>query len=195
MAISYPLAMPTVGGIQSIDIRTTNAVVLSESPFTYDGQIQKFPGQRWLADVTLKPMKRKDAEQWAAWLIALNGKYGTFLLGDPNGTAPRGSATSATISGSAGSSSVTVTMTGTLKAGDWIQISSAADVTLHKVLVDKTNSGTLEIYPALRKDRFSQPAVLTNAKGVFRLASNENGYSISNLEIYGFSFGAIESVG
>ena len=46
-------------------------------------------------------------------------------------------------------------MTGTLKAGDYIQIGAASDATLHKVLVDQDGDGTLEVWPKLRKDRTS----------------------------------------
>lgn len=194
MAIAFPLTMPSVGSIRSIEIRSNNAVAISQSPFTYESQAQKFPGQRWVADVSLAPMKRADAEQWVAWMLSLNGSYGTFLLGDPLGTQPRGTVSSATITGSVGASSVAVTMTGTLLAGDWIQLGAGISASLHKVLVDQSGSGTLEIYPALRRNVTSEAVSFTNAKGVFRLSSNESAYSISNVEIYGMNFGAMEAV-
>jgi hypothetical protein len=86
-------------------------------------------------------------------------------------------------------------MTGTLKAGDYIQLGTASDATLHKVLVDKSGSGTLEIWPKLRKDRSSVSAGLTSASGVFRLASNETAWSVNDASFYGISFGATEVVG
>ena len=151
--------------------------------------------QMWEADVTLPPMNRDDAESWIAFLMSLKGRYGTFLLNDPSATSVRGTATSATITGSAGDSSVTVTMSGTLKAGDYIQLGTANDATLHKVLVDKSGSGTLEIWPKLRKARSSVSADLTSASGLFRLASNETAWSVNDASFYGISFGATEVVG
>lgn len=195
MAISYPLDLPTNIGMASIELRAKNTVAVSSSPFTYKQTVYAYDGQMWEADVTLPPMNRDDAESWIAFLMSLKGRYGTFLLNDPSATTRRGTATSATITGSAGDSSVTVTMTGTLKAGDYIQLGTASDATLHKVLVDKSGSGTLEIWPKLRKARSSVSADLTSASGVFRLASNETAWSVNDASFYGISFGATEVVG
>lgn len=195
MAISYPLSLPTNIGMASIELRAKNTVAVSSSPFTYKQTVYAYDGQMWEADVTLPPMNRDDAESWIAFLMSLKGRFGTFLLNDPSATSVRGTATSATITGSAGDSSVTVTMSGTLKAGDYIQLGSASDATLHKVLADKSGSGTLEIWPKLRKDRSSVSADLTSASGVFRLASNETSWSVNDASFYGISFGATEVVG
>ena len=195
MAISYPLSLPTNIGMASIELRAKNTVAVSSSPFTYKQTVYAYDGQMWEADVTLPPMNRDDAESWIAFLMSLKGRYGTFLLNDPSATSVRGTATSATISGSAGDSSVTVTMTGTLKAGDYIQLGTASDATLHKVLVDQSGSGTLEVWPKLRKARSSVSADLTSASGVFRLASNETAWSVNDASFYGISFGATEVVG
>ena len=199
MAISYPLTLPNQTSIRSIDITALNAVAYSRSPFTFAGQAQTYSGQMWQADISLKPMRRADAEEWVAWLISLRGQHGTFLLSDPVSNSIRGTATAATISGSAGDQTVTATITSgsTLLAGDFIQLGTGADATLHKVLEDYTGTGSganLEIWPALRKDRSSVSADLTSASGLFRLASNETTYSVSQLAIYGISFGAIEAV-
>lgn len=195
MAISYPLSLPTNIGMASIELRAKNTVAVSSSPFTYKQTVYAYDGQMWEADVTLPPMNRDDAESWIAFLMSLKGRYGTFLLNDPSATSVRGTATSATITGSAGDSSVTVTMSGTLKAGDYLQLGSASDATLHKVLADKSGSGTLEIWPKLRKARSSVSADLTSASGLFRLASNETSWSVNDASFYGISFGATEVVG
>jgi hypothetical protein len=199
MAISYPLSLPNQTSIRSIDITALNAVAYSRSPFTFAGQAQTYSGQMWQADISLKPMRRADAEEWVAWLISLRGQHGTFLLSDPVSNSIRGTATAATISGSAGDQTVTATVTSgsTLLAGDFIQLGTGADATLHKVLEDYTGTGSganLEIWPALRKSRSGVSADLTSAAGLFRLASNETTYSVSQLAIYGISFGAIEAV-
>jgi len=195
MAISYPLSLPTNIGMASIELRARNAVAVSSSPFTYKQTVHAYDGQMWEADVTLPPMNRDDAEAWIAFLMSLKGRYGSFLLYDPSARSVRGTATAATISGSAGDDTVTVSMSGTLKAGDYIQLGSASDATLHKVLVDKDGNGDLEIWPKLRKDRSSVSAVLTDASGVFRLSTNETAWSVNDASFYGISFGAMEVVG
>lgn len=194
MAISYPLSLPQSDAIRSIELRAVNAVAYSQSPFTFAGQAHAYSGEMWQADITLKPMRRSDAEQWIAWLISLRGQYGTFFLNDPLGCSPRGTATSATITGSAGDRSVTVAMTGTLKAGDYFSLGTDENTRLYKVLADKTNSGTLEIWPALRADASSATADLTSAAGTFRLASNQQSWSVNEASIYGITFGAFEAL-
>eukprot|EP00919_Chromeraceae_sp_WS-2016_P057369 GHVR01135993.1.p1 GENE.GHVR01135993.1~~GHVR01135993.1.p1 ORF type:complete len:196 (+),score=22.91 GHVR01135993.1:288-875(+) len=195
MAISYPLSLPTNVGMASIELRARNTVAVSMSPFTYKQQTHSYDGQMWEADITLPPMNRDDAESWVSFLMSLKGRAGTFLLYDPSAKSARGTATSATVTGSAGDDSLTVVMTGTLKAGDYIQIGSASDATLHKVLVDQDGDGTLEVWPKLRKDRTDELANLTSASGLFRLASNETAWSVDNASFFGISFGATEVVG
>ena len=92
MAISYPIDTPTTIGIESIELRAVNAVATSQSPFTYKQQVVAHPGQRWEASVNIPRVRRDLAAEWKAFLTALRGKQGTFLLGDPDYTAPRGKA-------------------------------------------------------------------------------------------------------
>lgn len=194
MAISYPLALPTSIGIAEITLSANNAVAISQSPFTFQQQIIRHPGQRWTASISIPPVRRDLAEPWVAFLLAMNGPVGTFLLGDPNGKAPRGTATSATITGTAGSASPTITMTGTLLAGDYIQLGSGATATLHKVLQDRSGTGTVEIWPALRSDVTGATATLTNTVGRFRLSGTQQSFNINDASIYGISFDAVEAL-
>ena len=194
MAISYPLALPTSIGIAEITLSANNAVAISQSPFTFQQQIIRHPGQRWTASVSIPPVRRDLAEPWVAFLLAMNGPVGTFLLGDPNGKAPQGTATSATITGTAGSASPTITMTGTLLAGDYIQIGSGATATLHKVLQDRNGTGTIEIWPALRSTVSSATVTLTNTVGRFRLSGNQQSFSINETSVYGISFDCVEAL-
>ena len=194
MAITYPLALPTSIGIAQITLSANNAVAISQSPFTFQQQIIRHPGQRWTASVSIPPVRRDLAEPWVAFLLAMNGPVGTFLLGDPNGKAPQGTATSATITGTAGSASPTITMTGTLLAGDYIQLGSGATATLHKVLQDRSGTGTIEIWPALRSDVTSATATLTNTVGRFRLQGTQQSFNINDASIYGIGFDAVEAL-
>ena len=196
MAISYPLSLPTNVGMASIELRARNTVAVSMSPFTYKQQTHSYDGQMWEADVTLPPMNRDDAESWVSFLMSLKGRAGTFLLYDPSARSARGTATAINVTGAVGDDSLTVnSYNGTLKAGDYIQLGAASDATLHKVLVDYSGSGDLEVWPKLRKARSNVSAVLVNASGVFRLASNETAWSVDNASFFGISFGATEVVG
>lgn len=194
MAISYPVNTPTNIGIANITFSAENAVAISQSPFTFQQQVVAHPGQRWAASVSLPPMKRQDAEAWVAFLLSLYGQVGTFLLSDPNCPAPRGTATSATLSGSARSSSPTITMTGTLLAGDYISLGSGTSTRLHKVVQDRSGTGTVEIWPALRSSYTSAAVDLTASKGVFRLKDNITQWSINEISSYGITFDCVEAL-
>jgi hypothetical protein len=194
MAINYPLTLPTVTGVRSIELQASNAVAISRSPFTFASQVHAYSGQMWSASLTLPPMKLTEARQWTAWLTSLRGQYGSFLLGDTSSSQISGTATSVSVTGVAGDNTVTVTSNGTILAGDMIQIGPDSDATLHKVLADQSGNGSLEIWPAIRKDRAAVAVTLTNAKGAFRLASNEVSWSVDEASIYGISFSAVEKI-
>jgi len=194
LAISYPLSTPTTIGFESIELRAINAVATSQSPFTYKQQVISHTGQRWEASINIPPVRRDLAADWKAFLTALKGQTGTFLLGDPDYSSPRGDVSSCTLSGSAGDETATVVMTGTLKAGDYIQLGSGSTSRLHQVLIDQTGNGNLEIWPSLRKDYTSEIVTLNNPKGVFRLSSNMTSWNINSSSVYGISFEAVEDL-
>ena len=194
MAITYPLNTPTTIGIEAITLRAVNSVTTSQSPFTYKQQVVDFGGQRWEASVSIPSTRRDLAADWATLLVALRGPVGTFLLGDPDYATNRGNASSCVVTGSAGDATVAVVMTGTLKAGDYIQLGSGSSARLHKVLLDQTGDGNLEIWPSLRSDYSSSSATLTNTKGLFRLKQTASEWSINNASAYGISFEAVEVI-
>ncbi len=208
MAISYPLSLPTSIGIAQIELRATNAVAVSRSPFTFSTQVHAYTGSAWQADVSLPSIRRDLAEDWVAWLLSLRGQLGTFYLGDPNAVTPRGSArdtdtvfTSAAVS--SGSSiavdSAPTSITGYLKAGDYVQVGTGTARQLFKVLADvDTNSlgeATIDVWPNVRTSIANNSLItVENTKGLFRLSSNEQTYSINEASFYGISFGAMEAL-
>lgn len=208
MAISYPRSLPTHTGISSIELRTINAVAYSRSPFTFSGEAFEYAGKMFQADVTLPPMNRSDAAQWIAWLVSMKGQVGTFYLGDPAAATPLGSARDADtilVNGAVSSGntiaidSAPASQTGYLKAGDYMHIGSGTDRQLFKVLqdVDTDGSGgaTVDVWPDVRTAILNNAAVnVENTQGVFRLASNEQSWSIDNASIYGITFGAVEAL-
>ena len=194
MALAYPLSTPTTIGIESIELRAVNAVAVSQSPFTYKQQVISHGGQKWEASVTIPSVHRDKAAEWKALLVGLRGQVGTFLLGDPDYATPQGTVSSCTLTGDAGDETVSVVMTGTLKAGDYIQLGSGSSAKLHQVLLDQDGDGSLEIWPALRSDYTGATVVFNNPKGVFRLSNNVTSWSINNASVYGISFEAVEAL-
>mgnify|MGYP003630766465 CR=1 FL=1 len=190
----YPLSTPASIGIESIELSAVNAVATSSSPFTFKQQIISHGGQKWQASVNIPSVRRDLAAPWKAMLVGLKGQTGTFLLGDPDYATPQGTVSSCTLSGTAGDATVSVVMTGSLKAGDYIQLGSSGTAKLHQVLLDQTGDGDLEIWPSLRSTYTSGTVVFNEAKGVFRLSSGVTSWSINNASSYGISFDAVEAI-
>jgi len=206
MAITYPLTLPSHTGIRNITLRAVNTVGMSMSPFTYQQQAVAHAGQRWEVDVTLPAMNRADAEQWVAFLVSLRRRFGTFTLGDPVGASPRGSAGgtplvngASQIGGTLNIDGCTASQTGWLKAGDYIQLGLAGSATLHKVLADVDSNGSgqvaVDIWPYIRTaPSDNATVVVTNTIGRFRLADDEQNWSIRETALYGITFGGVEAI-
>ena len=204
MAISYPLSVPTTIGLAQVEFTASNAVALSQSPFTYDSQVHAYPGQSWSVSVTLPALNRAFMEPWVAFLLSLRGQYGTFLMGDPNGKTPLGAGGGSPVVANHSDYTITftggpVSTTGYLLAGDYIQLGTGSGATLHKVLADvstdASGDGSIDVWPAPRRTLTVGETIITsNAVGNFRLASNQSSWSITESCKYGISFDCIEAI-
>lgn len=208
MPISYPLSLPDNRGMAQISITMLNVVALSQSPFTFASQALKYSGEAWRASVNLPPMKRDDAEEWVSFLASLSGKMGTFLMGDPNGELPQGAAllspSPLVVSGS-NQTGTDIVVSGAppsisqyLKKGDYVQFGSGATSKLHKLLRDADSNSdgamNLVLWPSVKVAPSNNSSVtFENARGVFRLMSNEQSFSINEISSYGISFDCMEA--
>src|SRR5262245_35767645 len=133
MTISYPLDMPTLASGSRRPARifmgARDVVGISESPFTMQQQVQVFTGGGLGLECTLPSQNRAEADPWIAFLLALQGVYGTFRYGDPFKATPRGSAPGTPVVNGAGqvgrslaTSGWTASQSGILLRGDHIQI-------------------------------------------------------------------------
>jgi len=205
MALTYPLALPAKTPVR-MQFRANSVVGVSISPFSGEQQVYAHQGDGWECDVSLPPMKRADAEAWVGFLLGLNGREGTFYLGDPVNTSPRGVGTGTPLVKGASQTGKTLLtdgwtagQTGIMKAGDWLQLGTGASSRLHKVVQDANSDGstnaTLEIWPRLRESPADNAAiVISSPKGVFRLASNTREWSIERAGIYGLGFTCTEAL-
>lgn len=205
MAITYPVAFPT-SAIRSVVIRAKNVVGMSQSPFSGAQQVYQHQGQWWEMEVTLPPMSRASAEAVAAFLLKMKGRFGTFTLGDPANTTPRGIGTGTPLVNGAsqtGSSLITdgwtASQTGILKAGDWLQLGSGSATQLYKVLndanSDASGNATFDLWPNLRSAPADNAAITVNATlGLWRLAANETEWSIELARMYGITFACLEAL-
>lgn len=203
MPISYPLTLPTNKAPMRISMLAAASVAVSTSPFSYSSQVQAFSGQLWRAEVTLPVMERADAEEWISFLLKLNGREGTFLLGDYAAKTPRGGSPGTPLVKGAGQTGQTLltdgwgaTQTDVLMAGDYFSIGQR----LHKVLEDADSNGsgesTLTFWPALRSSPADNASLVTaSCVGLFRLANNA--YQIHSADAakhFSISFSAEEAI-
>jgi len=204
---SYPLTLPTSpSNFVTSEWRIIRTVAYTESPFTYGQQVAKYQGSVWQTTVTLPPMNRADAGAWQSFFMQLNGRFGTFLLGDPDAKTIQGGATTViSVNGdhSVGAYDVVVdgadTSTVIFKKGDYVQFGSGASSKLHMIVADITSdasgNATLQIEPSL-KTALTDDDVVTysNTKAVMRMDANELGWNANNVSLYGISFSCTESL-
>lgn len=207
MSISYPLALPTVTrGFQRASFRMRSMTGMTRSPFTGEQQTYVHPAQWWEAAVEYAPLKqRADAEAVVAFLLALNGMEGSFLMGDPLYTTVRGTwqGGSPLVNGASqtGNSLAVdgLSAGATVKGGDWFQLSSGASARLHRVRKDATANGfgqvTLDIWPRLRESPADNAALtIASPKGRWMLMSNDQEYTVERAQVYGFGFECVEDL-
>lgn len=205
MAISYPLTLPSTK-FRTFAMSAASINAVTRSPFTLKGQYQAYDGDGWAVEVSLPPMNGEtDAatvKAWIAFLTALDGQKGTFLIGDPILKAPAGVATGTPLvkgAGQTGSSLITdgwtPTTTGILKAGDFFAIDNRLYMVLQDVNSNGSGEATLDIFPRLRESPGDNAALTINSpKGLFRLANNSITWATDQTRVYNISFQAIEAI-
>lgn len=206
MAITYPLALPPTFRRAAWRMAGRSAVAVTPSPFTFRPEVQVWPGQAWGVNLVVPPQPEDFARAWCAWGLSLNGREGTFLMGDPARPAPRGVGTGTPLVKGAGQTGQTLVtdgwtagQAGILKAGDYLQLGSGSGAWLHMVLADAASDGsgnaTFDIWPRLRvSPADNAPIVVINAQGRWRLVSNEWGWDVAAGRLYGFAIDCVEAL-
>ncbi len=206
-APTYPLTLPTSPAFSKARWTLKRATAISESPFTGQQQVFDYGYALWQAVLTLPPMMRSDAANWEAFMMKLHGRKGTFLLGDPDAkTIQGGATTSATLNGAIAVGAFTISidtnnanMTNVFKAGDYIQIGSAAAAKLY-MIVDNANSNSsgvasVNVEPAIKTAASDGAAVdYTAAQGVFRMDAANLGWDTNEVSRYGITFSCTEAL-
>jgi hypothetical protein len=204
---TYPLSLPTSpSNFVTSNWTIVRTVGYTQSPFTYSQQVAKYTGAVWQTTVTLPPMSRADAGAWQSFYMQLNGRFGTFLLGDPDGKTIQGSATTViSVNGDHAIGAFDVIVDGCtassteFKKGDYVQFGSGASSKLHMIVADITSdssgNATLQIEPPL-KTALTDDDVVTysNTKAVMRMDSNELGWDANRTSLYGLSFSCTEAL-
>jgi hypothetical protein len=200
-------------GVRTITLTPRSAIASTEGPYDLTRQTFDWGGERWEANVTLPQLKRATAAQWQAFLLA--AKYGTFYLG-PVGdlrTAQGVATGTPLVNGSNAARSKTLatkgwthSITGILKAGDFIEITDSFGKRLHQVLKDANSDGsglaTLDIWPRIRLALSDGATIsVSNPTGIFNLADPNPGWSFDYTQFFtdgtnttGMTFTAVEAI-
>ena len=211
MAVTYPLTLPSSPVPRRTVFRVRRVVAVARSPFTLQQKVQRHQGEAWEVEAEYPPMTRAQAAAWQAILLKLRGRHGTFLMGDVDAKAPRGVATGTPLVDSSGGGNLkgdnelitdgwTPSVTGIMKAADYIQLGTGSSTELYMV-VDDANSGagagpaTLNIEPALRTAPADNASITVNdTVGVFRLAGNTAEWDADAAPLYGIAFSSEEAI-
>ena len=174
-------------------MRLRRVVAVVESPFTLDTQVYTHQGARWEAEISLPPLKHgsTEAKSVEAFIVGLKGREGTFTFGNPLHTS---TLSNNTVSSAAVRAETFELGSGTVAvpAGTYFELNSY----LYMVTEDKAaNEATLKFQPPLRSAVTSSLVVKYNLpKSLWRMASNDIGWSINEASIYGFSFACVEAL-
>lgn len=205
MSIVYPLSMPSVKKFSSFQLTLAHSIGTTTSPWSFASQVQNFSGTRWIVNASLQVMNRQSAIEWQSFLLALRGTYGTFLMGNPYATSPLGDIGSsipvlkgehAALSEELTIDGLTVSKSGVLLGGDFIQVGNGLYMILEDVTSNSSGEATFAIAPALRTSQPDNQNVITvNPQGTFRMANVDTDIgSISGPKEIGFHVIGISAV-
>lgn len=207
--VTYPLSLPASPGFSGFAMRIRRVVAVTASPFTGQQQTVLHPGAWWEAEATVPRIGDSvAAREWSAFLAALRGRSGRFLMGDPSRTVPRGAAGAGAslsiVSATVGASSVviggfTASQANALRAGDHLQIATGANARLHMVVLDASadasGQATVAVEPPVRASHAAATAVSLNAPlGVWRLAANDLGWGAEPGRFSSITMACVEAI-
>ena len=197
MSLTYPLTPPSSPTFNAMAYHPRTVVGYAASPFTGQQQTYVWPGQWWEIDGTLPPLTTDaDADAWIGFLLALNGRQGTFYLGPSTRKSPRGSAAGTAAAGAANVANsttlITKTHTGSFAVGDWLQVGATSAARLHRV-VQVNSQYSYDVFPRLRSAYADGTSIVfTNPVGIFRLKDNDQAWDVNLAKHVGLQLSAVE---
>jgi len=203
---TYPLTFPASLKVSSVVPTLKFMSAVTRSPFTGERQAFRWDGEMWSFEYTTPPCTVDVAEEWIAFANKLQGKFGTFLIGDFSRTASRGVGGGSPVVDGASQTGYALNVRGCpatlfpwLKKGDYFQVGTGSTARLHKLIEDiNTDSGgraTLEFVPKLRYSPADGAAiVISNCVGVFSLSDAGVTWSVDNDGYYHYTFRAEEAL-
>ena len=205
--ITYPLAMPRSRYV-AVSWRMVTTSSVTRSPFSGLAQTAVWPAGWWEADLDFGPLhRREDAEDVLGWLASLNGRQGSWLMGDPVYAAPRGTwagAGGVDVFGEGQSGFTLRVRTQALdmmaSRGDYLQLGAGATARLHRVTAAASVVGSrdlimLSIWPRLRESpAHGAPVTVHSPRGRWMLADDVVEHSVTAAAVYGVRLSCVEDL-
>ena len=192
---TFPLTLPSSPSFSNFQMEGKSAVAVSESVFSAKQQVYAHPAQWWEVSFDLPPLSKAQSAEWAATMLRLNGQEGYFYLTPPDESPIASVSGTITVDAISGYNIDLSGITGTLTAGDWIQIEDG----LYRVTVGATsnssNEATIEVWPKPRADIVAATSTVeySSPKGRFRMFGSFK-WDMDLAKTYGITIGAREVV-
>lgn len=198
MAITYPVALPTIGGktlIQSVDMRLVQSAAMTESQTSYKQLLVNYNTARWEAEVTIRPLQKSEAKVFQAFLASLRGITGTFTFGDPLQTYVNAPTVKLDAVEQIGTNHLRLENTGVVNLDAGSQFSLDGDLYVLLEDIDAGDTGDREIMPNLKQTVLANTFLTTQEPvGLWRMSTNDLGWNISTAGMYSFTFSCVEAI-
>lgn len=204
MPYSFPLSIPGTPITQAMTAEFTFKYARARSPseYNFNQQVYVHEGNIVEAVISLPKMLQDDALEWVGFLAALRGAEGTFDMGDPSRSVPRGNAGGSPRVRGASQSGYTLISDGwtpstsnILRRGDWIQLGQYLHMIVMDVDSDSQGIAQLDMATSLRFSPANNSTIIVNSpKGRWRLAENQTEWTVNQALHYGIIFAAVEDI-
>lgn len=182
--------------------RLASAVASATSPFTGTQQVQDWGGRWWEYQLDLKVTQGRDARELAAFLAALGGSAGTFLLDDQ--TLDQASTPGTPLVNGASQTGTALVTDGwpvsqtVMLAGDFFSLGSDDTTRFYQLTADVVSNGsgaaTLAFVPALRTSPADNDPLEVVAPKVLLRLTEPAAVQISPADLYRCSISAREAI-
>lgn len=179
MSITFPEDPPPEPGFSQAQLRIRNAVQQHTNKFNLDQRKNILGYGKWSGTLSVNDIDSTQSRKWKAWISSLNGKRGTFKVGDPAYDSAQGDVSNTgsvrrvtdsrkiVIEGYSGDTTI-------FKVGDQIEINDELKIIVQDdVTTNSQGKSPVKILPPLGDTNVAGNTVThDNPKGLFRLDSN-----------------------
>ena len=189
------MSYPTSPEFNAIAIESNSPTLSSTS---VNGRIQsrKIGGQKWTFTANYPPMTQAEFKPVWAYIVSKQGSHGVFTIVPPivASTGGTGTGTVTCTSAAIGATAITIaSLTGTLKAGDFVKFANHTKV--YMLTADRDGAGAIAIEPPLVAALSSnEQMTYANVPFTVRLANDLQKYKLGAGQLYRFEVDFVEAL-